>query len=116
MEVWEKKDNPEVTVEAIRLNEGNAAEVAAWCGGQLIEEISPEDPEEMQPGINVTTLGAVKRASLGTYVVKYGKNFFVERIRPFEEVYTPASRPSPPPESIADSRKARGFADPFGRT
>lgn len=113
MEIWEKQENPSVTVEAIRLNEGNAPAVAQWCGGELIEEIDPEHPEEIQPGINVDTTNGITRASLGMYVVKFGRRFFVSHNRPFEMKYQPQSRPAPPLESAGDSRKARGFADPF---
>lgn len=113
MEVWQKKDAPHITVEAVRLNEDNAAEVALWARGDLIEEIDPEHPQEKQPGINISTPGGFKRASLHMYVVKYGQNFFVEHVRPFEEQYKPQNRNSPPPESAGDARKQRGFADPF---
>lgn len=116
MEVWQKKDAPHVTVEAVRLTEANAVEVAAWCRGDLIEEIDPEHPEEKQPGINLETPSGLTRASLHMYVVKYGKNFFVEHVRRFEDIYKPQDRLSPPPESIGDAMKQRGFADPFGGT
>lgn len=115
MEVWSKKGTPQITVEAVRLNEDNAASVAAWCGGELVEEIDPEHPEEKQPGINVETPNETKRASLHMYVIKFGKHFFVSHPRPFEMIYQPANRDSPPPESAADARFQRGFADPFDR-
>ena len=114
MEIWIKKSNPAIQVEAVRLNEDNAADVAAWCGGDLVEEIDPEHPQEKQPGINVPTSGGRKRASLGNYVIKYGKNFFVESVRGFEIKYEPESRQTPPPESAGDTRKKLGFSDPFG--
>lgn len=114
MESWQKRDNPSILVEAIRLNEENAASVAAWCGGDLVEERDPEHPEEMQPGINVRVAGgAMKRASLHMYVIKFGRNFFVEHNRPFELIYKPAERDAPPPESAGDARFQRGFKDPF---
>lgn len=113
MEVWRKQDNPNITVEAIRLNEDNAAEVAAWSRGELVEEIDPEHPQETQPGINIPTPKGNKRASLGMYVVKFGNHFFVSYVRQFESVYQPLERPLPPPESAGDTRKALGFADPF---
>lgn len=113
METWQKRDNLEVTVEAVRLNEENAAAVAEWCGGELIEEIDPEHPEEMQPGINVKVAGGLARASLNMYVAKGGGVFFVLHNRPFEMLYEPTGRPAPPLESAGDARKERGFADPF---
>lgn len=115
MELWQKKDSPAVTVEAVRLNEDNAAEVAAWSGATLIEEIDPEHPEEKQPGLNLNTPTGVKRASLGMYVIKYGNQFFVSHNRNFEIKYQPVNREAPPLESAGDARRALGFADPFDR-
>ena len=113
MEIWEKKGAPETTVEAVRLNEDNAADVAAWCKAELIEEIDPEHPSEKQPGLNVNTVTGFKRASLHMYVIKYGGQFFVEHNRPFEMLYQPQNRPPTPLESAGDARRERGFADPF---
>lgn len=115
MEAWRKILNPNIQVEAVRLNEDNAAVVAAWSGAELIEEIDPEHPEETQPGLNVDTPTGIKRASLGMYVVKYGRTFFVSHNRPFEMIYEPVTRTAPPLESAGDARKERGFADPFDR-
>lgn len=114
MQTWQKRDNPGITLEAVRLNEENVEEVATWCRGTLIDEIDPEHPEEKQYGINVETPSGTKRASLNMYVIKYGPNFFVEHIRVFEGMYKPSDRPAPPPESIGDAVKQRGFADPWG--
>lgn len=114
MEQWRKKDSHNVIVEAVRLNEENVAEVAVWTGGWVVEEIDPQHPEEKQPGINVTTPRGVKRASLHDYVVRFGNQFFVAKVRVFEEKYEPVNRTSPPPESAGDTRQRLGFADPFG--
>lgn len=113
METWRKQDNPAITVEAVRLREDNAAVVAAWCRGSVVEEIDPEHPDEMQPGININTPAGVKRASLHMYVVKFGNNFFVSHNRPFEMTYEPVNREAPPLESAGDARRQRGFSDPF---
>lgn len=113
METWRNKARPRILVEAVRLNEDNAAAVAAWCGGDLVEEIDPEHPSEMQPGINLDTPGGRARASLHMYVIKFQRAFFVQHNRPFEMVYEPVNRDSPPPESAGDARRERGFADPF---
>ena len=113
MEIWQKRATPSVEVEAVRLNEGNVVEVSAWCGGELVEEIDPEHPEEMQYGINLRTPAGTKRASLHMYVVKFGRQFFVSHNRIFESMYKPKERPAPPPESAGDTRKRLGFADPF---
>lgn len=113
MEQWRKRDAPTVIVEAVRLNEDNAAEVAAWAKAEVVEEIDPEHPDEMQPGLNISGPGPIKRASLGMYVVKFGKHFLTVHNRPFEMAYEPMTREAPPLESAGDARKARGFADPF---
>lgn len=114
MEEWQKRDNPNVIVEAVRLNEDNVAAVAEWCGGELIEEIDPEHTMETQQGINVrVATGGTVRASLNMYVAKGGSSFFVLHNRPFEMKYEPVRRPAPPLESAGDARKERGFADPF---
>lgn len=113
MEQWLKKDDNSISVEAVRLNEDNVAEVAQWCRAGMVEETDLEHPDEMQMGLNVVTPSGVQRASLGMYVAKFGRNFFVSNVRPFELLYEPANRPSPPPESTADARRRLGFADPF---
>lgn len=115
IETWRKRDNPAVTVEAVRLNEDVVEEVAQWCRAEVVEEIDPEHPEEKQFGLNIDTPHGIKRASLGMYVVKFGNHFFVSHNRPFEMKYEPVNREAPPLESAGDSRKARGFADPFDR-
>lgn len=115
IETWQKRDASHVTVEAVRLTEANVDVVAEWSRSEKIEEIDPEDPLENQFGLNVPTPHGPKRASLGMYVLKLGKQFYVSHNRPFETVYEPASRPAPPLESAGDSRKARGWADPFDR-
>lgn len=114
MEIWVKRDSG-LQVEAVRLNEDNVEAVARWCGAQVIEEIDPEHPEEFQNGLNVDTKDGVQRATLGMYVIKFAGGFFVSYPRPFEIKYMPQARPAPPLESAGDSRKARGFADPFDR-
>lgn len=113
IERWRKKDNHNIEVDAVRLNEANAQEVAAWCHGELVEEIDPEHPDEKQPGINLRTPNGMKRASLHAYVVSYGRQFFTASNRHFEEVYEPVNRPATPLESAGDTRKRLGFADPF---
>lgn len=114
IETWRKKGQPNITVEAVRLNEENAAMVAAWCGGEVIEEINPEHPDEKQPGINITTPKGVKRASLHMYVINFARAFFVQNNRPFEMLYEPANRPETPLESAGDTRKRLGFGDAGG--
>lgn len=114
IEMWRKKEDHNVEVEAVRLTEANAEEISKWSRGELIEEIDPEHPEEMQPGINIPTPNGTKRASLHMYVVRYGNNFFIANNRHFETIYEPVNRPATPLESAGDTRKRLGFADPFG--
>lgn len=114
IELWRKKDNHNIEVEAVRLNEDNAAMVAQWSGAEMVEEIDPEHPEEKQPGLNIPTPNGTKRASLHMYVVRYGRSHFVSNNRHFEMVYEPVNRPATPLESAGDTRKRLGFADPFG--
>lgn len=114
IEPWEKRDSG-IRVEAVRLNEENAAAVAAWCGGDLVEEINAEYPDEKSPGINVPTDDGMKRASLGWYVVKFERHYFVVSVRVFELSYKPVSRPAPPPESIGDTRRRLGFGESVDR-
>lgn len=113
IEIWQKRENNNITVEAVRLNEDNVDEMAVWSNAEKVEEIDPEHPAETQTGLNVWTPTGVKRASLGMYLVLYGRQFFVSHNRNFETVYTPVNREDTPLESAGDSRKARGFADPF---
>jgi hypothetical protein len=113
METWVKRDNPAVQIEAIRLNEDNAAYIALWSKGELVKEIDPIDGEEM-PGINIETRDGTARASISMYVGKYAGGFFVMHTRPFEDMYKPLGRPAPPPESIGDTRIRLGFGDQPG--
>lgn len=113
VEVWVKRDDPAVLVEAVRLNEENVDSIAIWTGAEAVQEIDPEHPQEKQTGLNIQTFGGVQRASLGMYVVRYANNFLVYHTRPFEEKYKPRDRQAPPPESAGDTRKRLGFADPF---
>ncbi len=113
MEVWRRIDDHEVTVEAVRLTEKNVRQVGQWCKAEPVMELDPEDTLEEQPALNVETPRGVQRCSLGMYVIKVGPNFLVMHNRQFEIKYEPTTRPAPPLESAGDSRKARGFADPF---
>lgn len=66
-ELWRKKP---VEVEANLLTKENAEAVALWCGGQLVEEINPENEDDRYVGINIPTLEGVMRASEGDYIIK----------------------------------------------
>lgn len=105
METWQKRENHNIVVEAILVNEDNVEDVAKWCRGELVEEIDPVHPQEKQWGINVMTAQDMKRASLGMYVIKFGNHFFVEHNRRFELAYQPTDRPAPAPQSPAEARR-----------
>lgn len=54
--------------------------IAAWCGGQSVEEFEPfadvnAEPKRL-PGVNVQTRDGVKRASDGDYVIKLSDGSF----------------------------------------
>lgn len=56
--------------EARTVTSGNASEVAEWCEGVLVTEINALDHSATQPGINVLCGDQVKRASLGSIIMK----------------------------------------------
>lgn len=111
-ETWVKRDS-DITVEAIRVNEDNVEEVAAWSGGDLVEEYDPVDGE-FQYGINLRTPQGVRRVNFHMYVLRFGGAFYTAFPRRFEEAYIPVERDAPPPESAGDTRQRLGFANPFG--
>lgn len=74
-----------VDVEAVQLTAENATRIATWCGGQLVEEIDPQDETLKAQGMNVPTLEGVKRAHRGDYIIKNGKGeFYVRSAQYFE--------------------------------
>lgn len=113
-ETWVKQDNPTIEVEVVRLDEDNVEEAAAWCGGELVEEIDPEHTEEMQHGINFQSATGWQRGSLGMYLVKYGQSFYTSHNRPFEMNYMPKGGPAIQPESAGEAARSRGFGS-YGR-
>ena len=59
------------TFRAAQVTEENAAEVARWCKGLLVEEIDAVDPSKKYPAINVKTRdGEMMRAGVGDWVVE----------------------------------------------
>lgn len=117
MKPWRRKDDETIVCDAVRLNEDNIELVAQTFGIELVEELNKQDPDvnDKQYGLNVRTPNGVQRASLGMYLVKFAKHLFVYHVRPFEEVYEPVDRPSPPPESIGDAYMARGMDPATGK-
>lgn len=57
-------------VRSMMLSPQLATVISVWCGGTVVEEIDPFDPEKRQPGINVPCKDEIKRASLGDYVIR----------------------------------------------
>lgn len=57
-------------VHAIQLTEDNAPKIAAWCGGDIVEEIDPRDDEKRYQAINVPTRFGNQRLSLGQFLLK----------------------------------------------
>jgi hypothetical protein len=59
-----------VSSEAKTLNENNAEELAAWCGGRSVVEHDALDDSKTSPGINVPVGQDVQRASLGDTIIR----------------------------------------------
>lgn len=65
--------------EAKTVTEQNAAELAQWCDGRVVEEIDPFDDSVRRPGINVLCHGQggpVKRASVGQIIIRQHNGTF----------------------------------------
>lgn len=63
-------------IEARRLTENNAAELAEWCGGLVVEEHDALDHSQSSPGINVQGKNGVLRASVGNTIVRSHDGFY----------------------------------------
>lgn len=64
--------------ESRTVTKDNAAAIANWCGGRVVEEIDPFDGST-SPGINVLCHGKggpVKRASVGHMVIRQSNGTF----------------------------------------
>ena len=51
-----------VEIEAMQLTRENVAEVAAWCGGRVVEDPKPSDPTDVYVALDIPTLEGVMRA------------------------------------------------------
>ena len=51
-----------VTIEAMILTLHNVAEVAEWCGGRVVREVSPHDHTDAYIALDIPTLEGVMRA------------------------------------------------------
>lgn len=69
-----------MSFEAKTVTEGNAREIADWCGGMDVVEHDPFDHSKTRPGVNVPVGPArqmnVKRASLGDTVLQHSDGTF----------------------------------------
>lgn len=84
---WEAKP---LNVEAAKVTPETAKEIALWCGGVVVEEVSAIDHDDVYVGINVPTMGGVVRASQGQLVVR-GANggFYVAKEQDFINTFQP---------------------------
>lgn len=91
---------PSISVEAVKLTEGNLNEVAAWCGGEVKKnqvsvpvQVVVGDPNRWVKVDAKTETRELKvidsntLADLGEYVVKHDDRFYVTPPQYFELVY-----------------------------
>lgn len=84
-ELYRKK--PVGLIEVNRLTKENVTAVALWCGAQQVEERDPMT-ERTFVALNIPTLGGVRRASEGDYIVKTETGGFTTfQPREFEALY-----------------------------
>ena len=51
-----------VVIEAVQVTRENVADVAAWCGGRVIEIAKPGDPSDVYIALEIPTLEGLMRA------------------------------------------------------
>ena len=67
-------------MEARTLTEGNAEEIASWCGGRAVVQHNAIEYDQTTTGVNVQTPQGVKRAQVGDKVIRYHDGSFqIER-------------------------------------
>lgn len=75
-------------IQAMRISKTNAQVAAEWCGGEIVEEISPTDANDTFVGINVPSLAGPFRVSEGQYLIRDEKGHFHARAKSsFENKY-----------------------------
>lgn len=84
MNQWRKKNPKPGTkgqvFEAIVLTSDNIDEVAAWCGGDRVEEKDPFTDVVTHVGLNIPSMGSRVRASEMDVILKSASGiFFVEK-------------------------------------
>lgn len=78
-------------IEANLLTPNNAAAVALWCGGVLVEEQDALNHEDKYVAINVPTAHGMKRAQEGTWIVRKPTGDFDTMSPPeFSQLFIPA--------------------------
>lgn len=81
MQMFQRKDNHEVVVEAVKLDESNLTEAADWANGSVVDAES----------IEVTTSRGLERAVVGQYVSLYDTIFSVVPGDIFERIFEPVT-------------------------
>lgn len=82
-----KKKIGGVIIEAVKLTEDNIDKVANWCGAQVVEEHDALQHDTIFEALNVRTPNGRVRASQGYYVIRVGRDFFVQNGTSFENMY-----------------------------
>ena len=73
---------------AVSISKENCAEVAEWCGGEVVTEHNAMDHEVTYCGINVPTINGVERASQTDFIIKNSRGeVSVERYSRFLAEY-----------------------------
>ena len=73
-----------IAVEAGQLTADNAADVGAWCNGQLVQEGG------QVIGIDLWTLSGEQRAEVGDWMIQDGEQFYPCSPALFADWYEPA--------------------------
>ncbi|MGV0627176.1 hypothetical protein [Mycolicibacter minnesotensis] len=65
-----------VEIEAMRLRQDNAVEVANWCGGRAFYDAKASDRTDVYVAVDIPTLEGTMRAAVGDYVIRGVKGEF----------------------------------------
>ena len=86
-----------VIIEAVALTRNNVHDVAAWCGGRVIEEGKASDPSDVYLALDIPTLEGVMRGETmdpsgryphGDWIIKgVGGEFYPIEASIFRETY-----------------------------
>lgn len=90
------KKGTAIIVDAAKVSPESVNEIANWAQAQIIEEKDALTHEECE-GLNVKTPAGKRRASRGSYVVKWADHFFVVHGGEFERTYIPVASVTQPP-------------------